>query len=107
MQNPNPKDGIEVGDIRRLVLDVLKPHSPSIVEISKRLSALKGVSGVNCTLKEVDQETETIKITIEGDDLDYDMIKSVLEDSGADIHSVDSVSTGKKIVDELETPQDR
>ncbi len=96
-----------MGDIRRLVLDVLKPHSPSIVDISRKLSALKGVSGVNCTLKEVDQETETIKITIEGDDLNFEMIRAVLEEEGADIHSVDSVSTGKKIVDELETPQDR
>lgn len=96
-----------MGDIRRLVLDVLKPHSPSIVDISRKLSALKGVSGVNCTLKEVDQETETIKITIEGEDLDFEKIRDALEESGADIHSVDSVSTGRKIVDELETPQDR
>ena len=98
---------MKVGDIRRLVLDVLKPHSPSIVEISKRLSALHGVSGVNCTLEEVDQETETIKITIEGDDLDFEKIQASLEESGADIHSVDSVVTGKRIVDEVETPQDR
>lgn len=96
-----------MGDIRRLVLDVLKPRYPSIVEISEKLSALKGVSGVNCTLKEVDQETETIKITIEGSDLNFEQIRAVLEEEGADIHSVDSVSTGKKIVDELETPQDR
>ncbi len=89
------------------MLDVLKPHSPSIVEVSKKLSALGGVSGVNCTLEEVDQETETIKITIEGDDLDFEKIKMVLEESGADIHSIDSVATGKKIVDEVETPQDR
>ncbi len=98
---------MKVGDIRRLVLDVLKPHSPSLVEISKRLSALHGVSGVNCTLEEVDQETETIKITIEGDDLDFEKIKMSLEESGADIHSIDSVVTGKRIVDEVETPQDR
>lgn len=98
---------MKVGDIRRLVLDVLKPHSPSIVDISRKLSALRGVNGVNCTLEEVDQETETLKITIEGDDLDFEKIKSTLEESGADIHSVDSVATGKRIVDEVETPQDR
>lgn len=98
---------MKVGDIRRLVLDVLKPHSPSIVDISRKLSALGGVNGVNCTLEEVDQETETLKITIEGDDLDFEKIKSTLEDSGADIHSIDSVATGKRIVDEVETPQDR
>ena len=59
-------------DIRRLVLDVLKPHHPSIVELARRLSVLEGVSGVNCTLEEVDQETESIKITIEGNAIDFD-----------------------------------
>ena len=33
--------------IRRLVLDVLKPHNPSVVELSEALSHLKGVEGVN------------------------------------------------------------
>ena len=44
-------------DIKRIVLDVLKPHKPSLVEMSVRLSNLKGVDGVTCTLDEVDQET--------------------------------------------------
>ena len=96
-----------MSDIKRLVLDVLKPHQPSIVEVSEKLSALKGVHGVNCSLEEVDQETESIKITIEGDHLDFDRIKMVLSDLGADIHSIDSVSSGKRIVEEVETPQDR
>jgi uncharacterized protein len=94
-------------DIRRLVLDVLKPHHPSIVELARRLSVLEGVSGVNCTLEEVDQETESIKITIEGNAIDYDTLEQAISESGAVIHSVDSVSAGKKLVEEVETPQDR
>src|SRR4030066_221613 len=57
-------------EIRRIVLDVLKPHSPSIVELSKKIAALKGVQGVNCTIEEVDQETESLRVTIEGDPAD-------------------------------------
>jgi hypothetical protein len=94
-------------DIRRLVLDVLKPHHPSIVELARRLSVLEGVSGVNCTLEEVDQETESIKITIEGNSIDFDVLEQAISESGAVIHSVDSVSAGKKLVEEVETPQDR
>jgi hypothetical protein len=94
-------------DIRRLVLDVLKPHHPSIVELAHRLSVLEGVSGVNCTLEEVDQETESIKITIEGNAIDFDSLEQAISESGAVIHSVDSVSAGKKLVEEVETPQDR
>ncbi len=96
-----------MSDIRRLVLDVLKPHHPSIVDLSKRLSVLDGVSGVNLTIDEVDQDTESIKITIEGTSIDYDTVEQTISESGAVIHSVDSVSAGKKLVDEVETPQDR
>ncbi len=96
-----------MSDIRRLVLDVLKPHHPSIVDLSKRLSVLDGVSGVNLTIDEVDQDTESIKITIEGTSIDYDMVEQTISESGAVIHSVDSVSAGKKLIDEVETPQDR
>jgi hypothetical protein len=62
---------------------------------------------VNCTLEEVDQETESIKITIEGTAIDFAQVEQAITESGAVIHSVDSVSAGKKIVEEVETPQDR
>lgn len=96
-----------MSDIKRLVLDVLKPHHPSIIELSKRLGLLNGITGVNCTLEEVDQETESIKITIEGTAIDFAQVEQAITESGAVIHSVDSVSAGKKIVEEVETPQDR
>lgn len=94
-------------DIRRLVLDVLKPHHPSIVDLAHKLSTLEGVSGVNCTLEEVDQETESIKITIEGVAVDYEVVEQAISETGAVIHSIDSVSAGKKLVEEVGTPQDR
>jgi hypothetical protein len=94
-------------EIKRLVLDVLKPHHPTIIEMSRRISVLKGVSGVNCTLEEVDRETESVKITIEGPSIDFDSIEETISDCGAVIHSVDSVSAGKELVEEVETPQDR
>ena len=77
------------------------------MELARRLGAIEGISGVNCTLDEVDQETESIKITIEGNSIDYDQVEDVITESGAVVHSVDSVSAGKKLVEEVETPQDR
>lgn len=96
-----------MSEIKRLVLDVLKPHHPSIVDLAIRLSVLDGVSGVNLSLDEVDQETESIKITIEGNAIDFEQVQRAIAESGAVIHSVDSVSAGKKLVEEVETPQDR
>jgi hypothetical protein len=34
------------------------------------------------------------------------MIKKTLEEMGATIHSVDEVAAGKRIVEEVKTPQD-
>jgi len=39
--------------IRRLVLDVLKPHNPGVVELSEALSHLEGVEGVNIIIYEM------------------------------------------------------
>jgi len=59
------------------------------------------VTGLNISLKEVDQNTESITITLEGDDLSYDSIKEILEQAGAVIHSIDQVVAGKRFVEEV------
>lgn len=87
-----------------MVLDVLKPHSPTIVDLARRIAALKGVQGVNCTIEEVDQETESLSVTIEGEAIDFDKVDEVIKQTGAVIHSVDSVSAGKKKVEDGHTP---
>jgi hypothetical protein len=59
------------------------------------------VNGLNISLKEVDQNTESITITLEGDDLHYDAIKEILEQAGAVIHSIDQVVAGRRFVEEV------
>jgi hypothetical protein len=93
--------------IRRLVLDVLKPHKPSVVELSEVLSHLEGVEGVNIIIYEIDQQVENAKVIIAGMAINFEDIKEKLEEMGATIHSVDEVAAGKRIVEEVRTPQDR
>jgi hypothetical protein len=95
-----------VSDVRRIVLDVLKPHKPSLIDMSLRLSGLKGVDGVNLLLHEVDQETESVKVTIEGPAIHYPSVEEALRELGAVIHSIDLVSSGKRLVDDVRTAQD-
>jgi hypothetical protein len=71
-----------------------------------RLSRMSGVLGVNCTIDEVDQDTESIKVTIEGSSISYDKVEKIIKQCGAVIHSIDSVSAGKKLVEQVSTPQD-
>ncbi|MFX1486977.1 MAG: DUF211 domain-containing protein [Promethearchaeota archaeon] len=91
--------------IKRFVLDVLKPHNPPLHALAEKIARLEGVSGVNICLIEVDSETESVKITIVGPDLNFDLIKQQLEELGGSIHSVDQVVAGQKIVEEAETHQ--
>ena len=93
--------------IRRLVLDVLKPHEPSNIILAKVLSELEFVDGVNLSLYEIDQNTENVKITIVGNDMDFEEIKRTIERLGGVIHSVDEIVAGKKIVETVMTEQDR
>ena len=88
-------------------MDVLKPHAPSIIEVAEKLGCLDGISGVNISLEEVDAETDSIKITIEGNNINYNEVNKAITECGAVIHSIDGVSAGMKIVDEVNTPQDR
>ena len=92
--------------IRRLVLDVLKPHKPSVVELSEALSHLKGVEGVNIIIYEIDQQVENAKVIVAGNPISFEDVKKKLEELGATIHSVDEVAAGKRIVEEVRTPQD-
>jgi hypothetical protein len=96
-----------LSSIKRIILDVVKPHKPSILEIADKIGDLNGVSGVNISLDEMDERTESIKITIEGGDIEYLAVERVLTDYGASIHSIDQVSAGIRIVEEVNTPQDR
>jgi hypothetical protein len=87
--------------IRRLVLDVVKPvKGPSIVDVSVELASLDGVEGVNITVKEIDVDTMTLSVTIEGKDIDFKKIEEKLELLGCVIHSIDQVVAGVKLVEE-------
>jgi hypothetical protein len=92
--------------IRRIVLDVLKPHKPTVVEISEALSHLIGVEGVNIIINEIDQQVENAKVIVAGSAISFDEIEKKLEEFGATIHSIDEVAAGSVIVEEVKTPQD-
>jgi hypothetical protein len=99
--------GKEMSQIRRLVLDVLKPHEPTNVEVASAIGDLQDVDGVNLSLYEVDQQTENVKITVEGTNVNYNLVIQTIENLGGVVHSVDEIIAGKKIVEEDETLHDR
>ena len=91
--------------IRRLVLDVLKPREPEMTEFTEEISEMECVDGINSSLIEVDEKVRNVKVTVEGE-IDEQNIKDKIEDIGASIHSIDEVAAGEKLVEESKTLQD-
>ena len=95
-----------MSQILRLVLDVMKPHEPGIIEFATEISDLEGIDGVNSSIVEIDRAVENIKITVEGPNIKYEELKGVIEKLGGSVHSVDQVICGEDFVEEIKTPQD-
>lgn len=86
--------------IRRVVLDVLKPHEPKIIPFTKELSDSEDVTGITAKLVEIEENVRTIRVTIEGEDIDMDAIEAQINDLGGSVHSIDEVSVGTEIVED-------
>ena len=77
--------------VKRLVLDVLKPHQPNALEFSQALARAGGDYRVCITVLEVDEKTETLKVVVEGDAIDFDAVQAGISDLGGSLHSIDEV----------------
>ena len=95
-----------MGTVRRLVLDVLKPLDPTIIQLAQLLSELPGIEAVNISIYEIDRKVENAKITIEGSDIVYESVIETIQQNGGSVHSIDEVVAGKMIIEDAATPQD-
>ena len=81
--------------IRKLVLDVLKPHQPPLPKFASFLGELEGIVLVDVTLVEMDERTESLKVVLSGEGIDFETLKEHMAEQGAVIHSVDQVVVEK------------
>lgn len=77
--------------ITHLELDVLKPHKPPLPEFATFVGRMNGITKLNISMVEMDEKTESLKIIVDGEDINYEALKSQLARQGAVIHSVDNV----------------
>jgi len=77
--------------VRRIVLDVLKPHRPNGLEFARAIAGHGGSRTVRYEVVEMDEQTESVVITVEGDDVDYNAITTRIAELGGSVHSVDEV----------------
>ncbi len=89
--------------IKVVEVDVLKPHKPNIVELGKALCKVRTVQNANISVYAIDEKTENIKATLEGDNINFEEVEKTIDLYGAVIHSIDKVIVGKKKV--IDVPQ--
>ncbi len=77
--------------VQRIVLDVLKPHSPNGLEFSLQLAEKCPGCRFNFKVLEVDEKTETVVIIVESDSIPYDDVFDAINSMGGSIHSIDEV----------------
>lgn len=82
--------------ISRLVLDVLKLRDPPLDQFAVPLGSIPNVEDVRVSVVEMDQRTESVKVTVEGRDIDLDSVQKIMKDYGATIHSIDEVVVKKR-----------
>ncbi|MDH3714402.1 MAG: DUF211 domain-containing protein [Gammaproteobacteria bacterium] len=77
--------------IKRIVLDVLKPHSPNVVEFAQRIADDSTGCRVQVTVSEVDEKTESLIVVITGESIEIEAVENALKSMGASLHSIDDV----------------
>ena len=78
-------------EVKRINLDVLKPHEPNILEFASRLAEAGTACEVAITVLEMDEKTETLDIVIEGRDIQFDRLEAAIRSLGGSLHSIDQV----------------
>ncbi len=77
--------------LKRIVLDVLKPHHPNALDFAGAIADGSGGCRVRVTVTEVDEKTESTVVAIEGDDIPFQDIVDIITRLGASVHSIDEV----------------
>jgi len=77
--------------VKRIVLDVLKPHQPNALEFSQAIAKVGVDYHVHLIVLEVDKNTETIQIELQGNAIDFEAIQDAITSVGGSLHSIDEV----------------
>lgn len=90
-------------NIRRLVLDVDKTISrPTLPELGQAIAPVRGVQAFNVAVTEIDSETVGMEVTVEGEDIDYQLLVREIERAGAVVHSIDEIAGGERLIENVQ-----
>jgi len=82
-------------DIRRLLIEAVKPRETSTLELIQALCSVDGVEECDLVVTDVDVRTETVKLNIKGPHINYAELKKAMDDNSIAIKGVDEVTVVK------------
>lgn len=82
--------------VKKLKLDVLKPHVPNALELARAIADQGHDYRVSIVVMEVDEKTETVEITIESEDIQFENVAEIIRSLGASLHSIDEVAVANQ-----------
>jgi hypothetical protein len=82
-------------DIRRLLIEAVKPRDTSSLELTQALCSVQGVEECELVVTDVDVRTETVRLTIKGPDIDYPELKKAMDENSLAIKGLDEVNVAK------------
>ena len=77
--------------VKRLVIDALKPLETLKLDLTLALCSIDGVEEVILSVTEVNLKTETIRLLINGQDIDYERVQDILSNQGSTVRSIDEI----------------
>ena len=77
--------------IKRVVLDVLKPHNPNALDFTTAIAEKVPDCRIKLTVTAMDEKTETVLLMIEGEQVQFNVISEIIGSLGGSIHSIDEV----------------
>ena len=82
--------------VKRLVLDILKPHQPNSLEFSRTLAEVGDDYQVNLTVIEIDENTESVEVEIRARDIDFEAVQAAITEMSGSLHSIDVVEVSSE-----------
>jgi hypothetical protein len=83
--------------VKRMVLDVLKPHHPNALDFAQSIANEGPDYRVRLTVNEVDENTETLQVIVEGEAIDFEKIQEAISGLGGSLHSIDEVEVENSV----------
>jgi hypothetical protein len=86
-----------MSSVKRIVLDVLKPHQPNALAFASAIADQNSGCRVTVTVTGVDEKTESTLVVVESEDIIFESIVSTISSLGGSVHSVDEVEVSSSL----------